>query len=475
VNRRELKDTEPMSAMESTVETTRQKEARPRQGLVLVLACTAIAMVSLDIAIVNVALPSIQRDLGVSQTSLQWIVVAYGLLLGGFLLVGGRMTDLLGRSRILLAGLGLFTAASLLAGVAQHVGMLIAARGLQGLGGALITPAALSLLAVTFREGRERNRALGILGAVASVAGTVGVVASGLIAAGPGWRWVFFINVPAGLVLIALATTCLAADKPRGRSGRLDVTAASTVTGGLLTFVYALHHASTHGWTSAITLAWFIAAGVLTAAFVWLEKRSPAPLVPARALRNRTLVAANLTALLVFGAFFSFIFLGSLLMQQELGYSPTHTGLAWLATTTTVFVSAPAAGRLAAAVSVRRLLVIGLMLVTVGMVWLTRVPADVDYVSDLLPAFLLAGLGFGLCGPSLQIGALAGVTESESGLASGLIETMREIGGAAGVAAVSTVLVARTGLGGFHTAFAAIGILSGLGAITAATGFRRDA
>jgi predicted MFS family arabinose efflux permease len=245
------------------------------------------------------------------------------------------------------------------------------------------------------------------------------------------------------------------------------------VTGGLLTLVYALHHASTHGWTSASTPAWFIAAGVLAAMFVWLEKRSPAPLVPARLLTNRTLVAANFTALLVFGAFFSFIFLGSLLMQQKLGYPPTQTGLAWLATTTTVFVASTAAGRLAA--SVRHLLVIGLLLSAVGMVWLTRVPADVGYVSDLLPAFLLAGLGFGLCGPSLQIGALSGATESESGLASGLIETMREIGGAAGVAAVSTVLVVGTGLDGFHKAFAAIGILAGLGAVTAAIGFRRDA
>jgi EmrB/QacA subfamily drug resistance transporter len=459
-----------MSVLESPVKT-----AATRQGLVLGLACAAQAMVGLDIAIVNVALPSIQRDLGVSQSSLQWVVVAYGLLLGGFLLVGGRMADLLGRRRILLAGLGLFTAASLLAGVAQHAGVLITARGLQGLGGALIAPAALSLLAVTFREGRERNRALGVFGAVGGAAGTVGVVASGLIAAGPGWRWAFFINIPAGLVLIALAATCLATDEPRGRSGRLDVAAASTVTGGLLAFVYALHHASTHGWTSASTLAWFVAAGVLTAAFVWLEKRSPAPLVPASALRNRTLVAANLTALLAFGAFFSFIFLGSLLMQQELGYSPTQTGLSWLATTTTVFVASSAAGRLAAAVSVRRLMVTGLALLTIGMVLLTQVPADVDYLTDLLPAFLLAGLGFGLCMPALQIGALSGVTESESGLASGLIETMREIGGAAGVAAVSTVLVAGTGLDGFHTAFAAIGALAGLGAVVAATGFRRDA
>lgn len=463
-----------MSVTETPAALPVLMRARPRQGLVLVLVCAAQAMVGLDVAIVNVALPSIQRDLGVGQGSLQWVVVAYGLLLGGFLLAGGRTADLLGRRRVLLAGLGLFTVASLLAGVAQNAGLLITARGLQGLGGALITPAALSLLAVTFREGSQRNRALGIFGAVGGVAGTVGVVASGLIADGPGWRWSFFINVPAGLVLIALAAACLAADKPGDRSERPDVAAASTVTGGLLAFVYALHHASTHGWTSVMTLVWFLAAGALMTVFVWIEKRSPAPLVLASALRNRTLAAANLTALFAFGAFFSFIFLASLLMQQELGYSPTQTGLAWLATTLTVFVTPFAAGGIAATVGVRRLLVAGLLLLAGGMVWLMRVPADAGYLTDLLPAFLLAGLGFGLCVPSLHIGALSGVTESESGLASGLIETVSEIGGAAGVAAVSTVLVAGPGLDGFQTAFAAIGILAGLAAITAATGFRRD-
>ncbi|RZQ59728.1 MFS transporter [Amycolatopsis suaedae] len=438
----------------------------------LVLACAAQAMVGLDIAIVNVALPSIQRDLRVSQSSVQWVVVAYGLLLGGFLLAGGRVTDLLGRRRVLLAGLGLFTAASLLAGVAHHGGVLITARGLQGLGGALIAPAALSLVAVTFREGRERNRALGIFGAVGGLAGTVGVVASGLIAAGPGWRWAFFINVPAGIVLIVLAATGLAADRAARRSGRLDLAGAGAATAGLLAFVYALHHASTHGWTTGSTLAWFVAAGVLLAAFGWIEKRAPAPLVPGRVLRNRPLVVANVTAFLAFGAFFSFIFLGSLLMQQELGYSATETGLAWLATTMTEFATASAVGRLTAAVSVRCLLVVGLSLLTAAMVWLTRVPAGADYLTDLLPAFLLAGLGFGLCGPSVQIGALSGVTEAESGLASGLIETMREIGGAAGVAAVSAVLVAGSGLGGFHAALGAIGVLAALGAIVAAAGFR---
>ncbi|MFC5748450.1 MFS transporter [Actinomadura rugatobispora] len=464
-----------MSVTETPAALPVLKRVRPRQGLVLVLVCAAQAMVGLDVAIVNVALPSMQRDLGVGQGSLQWVVVAYGLLLGGFLLAGGRTADLLGRRRVLLAGLGLFTVASLLAGVAQNAGLLITARGLQGLGGALITPAALSLLAVTFREGPQRNRALGIFGAVGGVAGTAGVVASGLMADGPGWRWSFFINVPAGLVLIALAAACLAADKPGDRSERPDVAAAGTVTGGLLAFVYALHHGSTHGWTSAMTLVWFLAAGALMTVFVWIETRSPAPLVPASALRNRTLAAANLTALFAFGAFFSFIFLASLLMQQELGYSPTKTGLAWLATTLTVFVAPFAAGGIAAAVGVRRLLVAGLLLLAGGMVWLVRVPADAGYLTDLLPAFLLAGLGFGLCVPSLHIGALSGVTESESGLASGLIETVSEIGGAAGVAAVSTVLVAGTGLDGFQTAFAAIGILAGLAAITAATGFRRDA
>ena len=455
--------------------TGTRRNSRVRPGLVLALACAAMSMVGLDIAIVNVALPSIQRDLGVSQGNLQWVVVAYGLLLGGFLLVGGRMTDLLGRRRILLAGLGLFTAASLLAGMAQHPGVLIAARGLQGLGGALIAPAALSLLAVTFREGRERNRALGIFGAVGGVAGTFGVVAGGLIASGPGWRWAFFINVPAGVVLIGLATACLGADRPSYRSTRLDVAGATAITSGLLLFVYALHHAGTHGWASTSTLAWFVAAAALMAAFVVIEARSSTPLVPAKVLKNRTLVAANTTAFLAFSAFFSFIFLGSLLMQQELGYSPTETGLAWLATTVTDFVTASAAGRIAAKVGVRRLLMIGLSLLAVGMLWLAQVPADAGYLVDVLPAFLLAGLGFGLCGPSLQIGALSGVTAAESGLASGLVETMREIGAAAGVAAVSTVLVAGTGLDGFHTAFAAIGILAVLGFFTAATGFRRHA
>lgn len=444
---------------------------RVRRGLVLALACAAQAMVGLDMAIVNVALPSIQRDLGVGYGALQWVVVAYGLLLGGFLLLGGRMTDRLGRRRIFLAGVAVFTGASFLAGAAQHAALLIAARGTQGFGAALIAPAALSVLAVTFPEGRERTRAFGIFGAVGGVSGSVGVVASGLLTAGPGWRWAFFINVPAGVVFIALALAFLAPDRPADHATRLDVPGASTVTGSLLLFVYALHHGATYGWLSASALALFASTAVLLGAFARIESRSLAPLVPATIARNRGLMLANLTAFLANSACLSFIFIGSLLMQQGLGYSPTKTGLAWLATTATILPTAMVGARLGSRMNMRWLLITGLVLFTAGALWLTRVPAHGSYLADLLPAFLCAGLGFGLAGPALQIGALAGVKPQDSGLASGLVETMREMGGAGGVAAVSTVLVAGGGLSGFHTAFCVTAVLAIAGAFSAAVGF----
>ena len=236
-----------MSRIDSLSNTTSTRAPRSRQGLVLSLACAAMAMVGIDTAIVNVAVPSIQRDLGVTPSASQWVVVAYGLVLGGFLLFGGRLTDHLGRRRIFVSGLGVFTAASFVAGAAQGAGLLIAARAVQGFGAALVAPAALSLLAVTFAEGRERDRAFGIFGAVGGVAGSVGVVASGLLTAGPGWRWAFFINVPVGTLAILLALAFLAADRPQDRDTRLDLSGATTVTGGLLLLVYALHHAANHG------------------------------------------------------------------------------------------------------------------------------------------------------------------------------------------------------------------------------------
>jgi EmrB/QacA subfamily drug resistance transporter len=448
---------------------------RIRRGLVLALASAAQAMVGVDIAIVNVALPSIQRDLGVNQSALQWVVVAYGLLLGGFLLLGGRMTDQLGRRRMFVAGVAVFTGASLLAGMAQSAGPLILARAIQGFGAALIVPAALSLLAVTFADGRERARAMGIIGAVGGAAASVGVVAGGLLAAGPGWRWSFFINLPAGVVFVVLALVFLAPDRARDRTTRLDVTGATTVTGALLLFVYALHHAAGHGWFSQSSLLLFVAAIVLLVAFVWVEARSEAPLVPASTLKNRTLVAANLTAFFATCAFLSFIFFGSLLMQQGLDYSPTKTGLAWLATTATILPAAMAGARLVDRLGIRWTMVIGLSLFTVASVLLARIPADAGYLVHVLPAFLLAGLGFGICGPALQIGALSGVCASDSGLAAGLVETMQEIGGAAGVATVSTVLVTGSGLEGFHTGFTLIGVLAIFGMVIAIAGFTSGA
>jgi len=449
-------------------------KAHTNKGTVLVLACTAQFMVVLDVAIVNVALPSIQQDLGIGQNTLQWIIIAYGLMLGGFLLLGGRMADLLGRRRMLLTGLTLFSFASLLAGVAGSAELLIGARALQGFGAALIPPAALSILAVTFAEGTERNRALGLYGAVTGVSASVGVIASGLLTDGPGWHWVFLINVPIGVLLIAMAAVFLPVDAgDRRRSQRFDVAGAVTVTGGLLLLVYALNRAADVGWGSVSTLGLFAASVLMLSAFVRIERRSRSPLVPGSAVRNRTLVAANLSAFFTFGAFFAFIFLGSLLMQQVLGYSPTRTGVAWLATTATSFLAAGiTGGKLVAVVGVRRLLVAGQALLAISVLLLTRVPAG-GFATDLLPALLLAGVAGGMAAPAAQIGALSGVTHSMTGLASGLVETMREIGGAVGVAAVSTVLVSRAGVNAFHAAFWVTFVVAALGALTAAIGFPR--
>jgi EmrB/QacA subfamily drug resistance transporter len=460
-----------------------------KKGLVLALVCVAQFMVVLDIAIVNVALPAIKVDLGMRQSALQWVVIAYGLLLGGFLLLGGRLGDLLGRRRILLTGLALFSLASLVAGISQSAGVLIGARAFQGFGAALIAPTALSILAVTFAQGRERNWALGIFGAVGGSSASVGVIASGLLTDGPGWRWIFFINIPVGLVLILLAARLLPADRVDVGRRRFDVLGATTVTGGLLLFVYGLNRGAEHGWTSATTIAIFAAAVILLAAFVRVEARSSSPLVPGSALRNRTMVAADLAAFLLFGAFFSFIFLATLLMQQLLTYSPTHTGVAWLATSITAFLAAGVTGaKLASRYGVKRLLVVGMSLAALAMALLTRVSPGADYLTDLLPAFVFAGVAIGVSAPSVQIGALSGVAERTVGLASGLVETMREIGGAVGIAAVSTVLTPRlndangiatatareaAAFDAFQAAFTVTLVLAVLGVLVAAIAFPR--
>jgi EmrB/QacA subfamily drug resistance transporter len=412
-----------------------------RRGLTLALACAAQFMVVLDIAIVNVALPSIQADLGLAQSSLQWVVIAYGLMLGGFLLLGGRLGDHLGRRRVLVTGLAVFTAASLLAGIADSGEQLIGARAIQGLGAALIPPSALAIIATTFTQGEERNRALGLYGAVAGVSASVGVIASGLLTDSADWRWVFYINVPVGAILIALAATVL----PRDTGGRsrepFDVAGAVTVTGGLLTLTYAVSRGVEEGWTAGLTLGLFAVSAALIMAFVAIESRSDAPLVPGSILRNRSLVAANLAAFTTFGGFFAFIFVGSLLMQQGLGYSATMTGVAWLTTSVASFFAAGLAGAvLVKALGVRRLLAIGQLLFAAAAAGLAFVPGDASFWTDLFPWLLLTGLAVGAAAPAAQIGALTGVAEPQAGLASGLIETLRELGGVVVVAAVSTVM-----------------------------------
>lgn len=460
-------------------------ETVSRKGLILFLTCMAQFMVVLDMAIVNVALPSIQQDLGMRQSTLQWVVIAYGLFLGGFLLLGGRLGDLLGRRRILLAGLALFTGASLIAGFADSSSVLIAARAVQGFGAALIAPSALSILAISFAEGSERNKALGIFGAVGGTSASVGVIASGLLTDGPGWRWIFFINIPIGIALIALAARFLPADLRVAAKRSYDLLGAGSVTTGLLLFIYALNRGVDHGWGTPSTLALFAVAALLLSAFVWIESRAPSPLVPFPALRNRVMAAADLASFLLFGAFFSFIFLATLLMQQQLGYSPTRTGLAWLTTSIPAFVTSALTGAvLVNRFGVRRLLILGPALLAISMAWLTRIESNAEFVTDVLPPFILAGISIGLSAPTVQIGALSGVSGRHIGLASGLVETMREIGGAVAIAAVSTVLVsemtgpagqvgAAPSIDGFQTAFYVIVVAAVAGALLASIAFPR--
>src|SRR6266571_1278144 len=376
-----------------------------KPALVLLLACVAQFMVVLDVAVVNVALPTIQRDLHIDQSTVQWIVTAYGLMLGGFLLLGGRIGDFWGRRRTLLTGLIVFTGASILSGVAGSAGSLIAARVVQGLGAAMIPPAALAVLAVTFAEGRDRNRALGVFGATTGISASVGVIASGLLTAGPGWRWIFFINAPVGAALVILAVLVLATDELRSTNRqRFDVAGAVTGTGGLLLLVYAVSRSAEGGWGSATTLGLLAAAAAVLAVFVAIESRSRSPLVPRVVVRNRTLVAANLSSLLLFGAIFASIFLGSQFMQVVLGYTPTRTGVAWLATTVTSFIAAATTGtKLVGILGVRRLVAAGFTVLGTAAFLFTRMPAHAHYASNLMPVLILSGLAGGLAAPAIQI------------------------------------------------------------------------
>jgi EmrB/QacA subfamily drug resistance transporter len=411
----------------------------------LALIVTAQFMVILDVAIVNVALPSIKTDLDFSQTNLQWVITAYAIMFGGTLLLGGRLADILGRRRLFIAGLALFSASSLLSGLAWSEASLIGFRALQGLGGALLVPAALSLLIMTFAEGRERNLALGIYAAASGSGAAAGVLLGGLLTSYLSWSWIFFINVPVGLAAIAAAPLLLGESRADLTHRHFDVPGAASVTAGLMLLVYATTRAATDGWSAPGTLALFGGAAALIATFVLIELRSRSPLLPLRIFRLRTLTASNAAMAIVGAVTFSEFFVLTLYLQNVLHYSAVETGVAFVAFALAVVVISNIAQAVVSRVGVRPTLTVGLLASAVSVAWLTRLPVDGHYFSDLFPAFVLGGAGLGLSFVPVTIGGLAGVERSEAGVASGLINTSRQIGGAIGIAAVSAIAATSTG------------------------------
>src|SRR5215471_12677075 len=412
--------------------------------LALALIVTAQFMVVLDVAIVNVALPSIKVDLHFSQESLQWVITAYAIMFGGFLMLGGRLADVLGRRRLFIAGLALFTVSSLLDGLAWSEASLIVFRSLQGLGAAMLSPAALSILTTTFTEGKERNTALGIWGAASGSGGAAGVLLGGALTSGLNWSWIFFINVPVGIVVMALTPVLLRESKADLAHRHFDFAGAASITGGLMLLVYAMTRAAQHGWGTGETIGLLAASAALIGTFFLIEARSHAPLLPLRIFRLRTLTASNVSGLLMGGAIFAQFFLLTLYMQEVLHYSALKTGVAYIGLTLTIIVFSGLAQALVTRVGIRRILPVGLALSTVALVWFARLPVDGHYFSNLFPPFMISGLGLALAFVPMSIGALTGVREDEAGIASGLINTTQQIGGAIGVAVATTVATTYT-------------------------------
>jgi EmrB/QacA subfamily drug resistance transporter len=410
----------------------------------LALIVTAQFMVILDIAIVNVALPSIKSDLDFSPTNLQWVISAYAILFGGTLLLGGRLADLFGRRRLFVAGLALFSASSLLCGLAWSEASLIGFRAIQGLGGALLVPAALSLLMTTFDEGRERNLALGIYAAASGSGAAAGVLLGGLLTSYLSWSWIFFINVPVGLSAIALTPLLLRESRAELPNRHFDLPGAASVTAGLMLLVYATTRAAGDGWGAPTTLGLLGAAAALIAAFVLIELRSPSPLLPLRIFRLRTLTGANAAMAIVGAVAFSEFFVLSLYLQNVLHYSAVESGVAFVGFALSVVVISNVAQAVVGRVGVRPTLTFGLLASAASVAWLTRLPLDGHYFWDLFPAFVLGGAGMGLSFVPITIGGLAGVERSDAGVASGLINTSRQIGGAIGIAAVSAIAATST-------------------------------
>jgi len=414
-----------------------------KKWLALALLALAQFVVILDASIVNVALPSIGRDLEFSQDDLSWVVNGYTLFFGGFLLLGGRMADLIGRRRLFVVGLVVFALASLAGGLATSSGMLIAARAVQGLGAALLSPAALSLVTVIFAEGAERNKAMGVWGAVAGSGGAAGVLFGGLLTEYAGWEWVLFVNVPIGLAA-AVAAARLLPESRNGGARNFDLAGAVSVTAGLSLLVYTLVDANDAGWTSGQTLGLAAVALALIATFVAVELRSKAPLVPFGIFRMRTITGTNVVALLVAMALFSMFFFISLYMQQVLGYSAIKSGLSYLPLAGGIIVSAGIASGLVTRFGFKPILFTGLVLTAIGLVWFAQVDVDGTYAGDILFPSLVAAVGLGFAFVPMTIAAVSGVEAHQAGLASGLINTSQQVGGALGLAILASIANSRT-------------------------------
>jgi EmrB/QacA subfamily drug resistance transporter len=419
-------------------------EPDPRRWQALALVCVAFFMTVLDVSIVNVALPSIKTALSVSENTLQWVLIAYTITFGGLLLLGGRAADLLGRRRMFMIGMALFAAASLVCGLAGSIGVLIAARAVQGVGAAIVSPATLAIITTAFEEGSERNKALGIWGAMGGSGAAAGVLFGGILTKYAGWEWIFFVTVPVGALVLLLTRAVVRESRIAGLRG-FDAGGAATITSSLALLVYAISKAPQDGWGSGRTIGFLIAAAVLFAAFVAIERRSSAPMVPFRIFRVTTVLGANVCGLFLGAVVFSNFFLLTLYVQQVLHYSALKTGLTFLATAGTVIPVAGISQALVTRFGPRPVLAVGLALITGGMLWYTQIPTHGSFWSALLPGYLLVGVGMAFSFIPMSIAALAGVAPDEAGLASGLINTSQQIGGALGVAIASTVAFTHTG------------------------------
>ncbi len=416
-------------------------EPDPRRWQALALVCVAFFMTVLDVSIVNVALPSIGRSLHFSETGLQWVITAYAITFGGFLLLGGRTADILGRKRIFLVGLVIFSAASLVCGLAGSTGVLIAARAVQGFGAAVVSPSTLSIITTTFEEGPERNKALGIWGAMGGSGAAAGVLFGGILTKYLGWEWIFFVNVPVGALVLALTPRIVRESRAPGERHGFDVVGASSVTAGLALLVYAISKAPVDGWGNGTTIALLIGAAALITFFLIWETRVEKPLMPLSIFRIRTLAGANVVGLLLGASIFADFFLLTLYVQNVLHFSALKTGITFLATAGTTVVVAALSQWLTTKIGPRIVMAIGLALNTGGLIWYTQISVHGTYVHDLLGGYLLFGFGLALAFIPVSIAALAGVGPREAGLASGLLNTSQQVGGAIGVAVASTVAI----------------------------------